>query len=217
MIKINKSRLFIFDLDDTLDSERAFEISGIEYVLNKIKLLIQNLDTSHLLTNRVNWVDELLSIKEVYRHYTKTSLLHLYHTHIPVIELYEDAARFLNRLKLVDSCIALLTDGRSITQRNKLQTLGIASIFEKVFISEETGFTKYDANSFEFIERTWPKDTKIYFADNPAKDFYFPNRLGWETVGLLSRGANIHSQTKCDDVDYLPQVWITSFDEIELE
>jgi putative hydrolase of the HAD superfamily len=36
----------------------------------------------------------------------------------------------------------------------------------------------------------------VYIGDNPKKDFYWANRLGWTTIMLLDNGRNIHHQAE---------------------
>ena len=47
------SKIFVFDLDDTLYSERDFEKSGIEFVYNFFK--IKQVDLGTILNNRKNY------------------------------------------------------------------------------------------------------------------------------------------------------------------
>ena len=53
----------------------------------------------------------------------------------------------------------------------------------------------------------------IYFGDNPKKDFLGPNQLGWETIGLLDRGFNVHEQSLSFPKEYQPTQWIKNFNE----
>jgi putative hydrolase of the HAD superfamily len=54
-----------------------------------------------------------------------------------------------------------------------------------------------------------------YVADNPMKDFVWPNRLGWTTVQLLDNGRNVHSQTiQLPGDDYRAQLTIDRFSKL---
>jgi len=127
------NKVFVFDLDDTLYSESNFELSGIKYVYNYLK--INTIDLDCLLNNRTNWIEQIVSNSN--NSFTKQLILELYRNHKPQIELYKSAKLFLEKLISFKSEMSLITDGRSITQRNKLIALGIEAYFKNIIISEE--------------------------------------------------------------------------------
>ena len=135
------SKIFVFDLDDTLYSERDFEKSGIEYVYNYFE--IKHIPLDSILNNRKNWIDQIINVtnKEI----TIQMVLDLYRCHLPSIELYKDSKVFLDMLLSKGYEMSLITDGRSITQRNKLKALGIESYFTDIVISEEVNSEKPSA------------------------------------------------------------------------
>ena len=105
------------------------------------------------------------------------------------------------------SLAAILTDGRSITQR-LTKSLGLSS-FPAIF--DDYSDTKPSPLRYEFIMKDFPAQAYFYIADNPKKDFLAPNHLGWQTVGLLGSAFNIHSQDVSHlNPDYLPSFWINS-------
>ena len=53
------SKIFVFDLDDTLYSERDFEKSGIEFVYENLSIKHISLET--ILNNRENWILSIFS------------------------------------------------------------------------------------------------------------------------------------------------------------
>ncbi|WP_315817009.1 hypothetical protein [Paraflavitalea speifideaquila] len=59
---------------------------------------------------------------------TIETLLTAYREHVPNIQLNTDAAVFLERLSALSIPAGLITDGRSITQRNKLKALQLNPI-----------------------------------------------------------------------------------------
>lgn len=206
------SRIFVFDLDDTLYSERDFERSGIEFVYNYLEIRNQNLE--FFLKNRSNWIE--LILENTTHKVSIDFLLNLYRNHFPAIRLYNDAKVFLDELVARKIECSLITDGRSITQRNKLKALGIESIFKKIIISEEIQSEKpSEVNYCMVIDQNIHSDF-VYIADNLKKDFYSPNKLGWTTICLLDRGQNIHKQNFDIETDFLPQFSITTFEDIKL-
>ncbi len=206
------SRIFVFDLDDTLYSERDFEKSGIEFVYNYLEIRNQNLE--FFLKNRSNWIE--LIYENTAQNISVDFLLDLYRNHFPTINLYHDAKVFLDELITLKIEFSLITDGRSITQRNKLKALGIESIFNKIIISEEIQSEKPSEVNFSMVVDQNHHSNFVYIADNLKKDFYTPNKLGWTTICLLDRGQNIHKQNFNIETEFLPHFSITTFEEIKL-
>ena len=206
------SKIFVFDLDDTLYSERDFEKSGIEYVYNYFEIKHVSLDS--ILNNRKNWIDQIINVtnKEI----TIQMVLDLYRCHLPSIELYKDSKVFLDMLLSNGYEMSLITDGRSITQRNKLKALGIESYFKNIVISEEVNSEKPSEYNFNLVMNNKCRENYIYIADNPQKDFITPNKLDWTTICLLDRGQNVHKQIFNNSIEYNPHFIINSFDEINL-
>src|SRR5690606_20317114 len=108
-------------------------------------------------------------------------LLEIYRNHVPQIDLSEDTKEILLKIKETGYKLGLITDGRSITQRNKLKALEIEELFDKIIISEEFGSTKPDERNFKAFLMD-EIDEYFYVADNPKKDFIVPNKLGWTSI-----------------------------------
>lgn len=206
------SKIFVFDLDDTLYSERDFEKSGIEFVYNNFN--IKQIELDKILNNRKNWIEQI--INDSNNQITLQMVLDIYRNHFPTIQLYKDAKVFLQKLISQGNEMSLITDGRSITQRNKLKALGIESYFKNTIISEEINSEKPSEYNFRLVMNNKKADTYIYIADNPNKDFITPNKLGWLTICLLDKGHNVHKQNFNLAKEFLPQISINSFEEIIL-
>jgi putative hydrolase of the HAD superfamily len=206
------SKIFVFDLDDTLYSERDFEKSGIEFVYDNLNIKHISLET--ILNNRNNWIE--LIIDGANNQITKQIVLDIYRNHFPSIQLYKDSKNFLEKLLSQGNDMSLITDGRSITQRNKLRALGIDSFFKNIIISEEINSEKPSEYNFRMIMNNKNAENYIYIADNPNKDFITPNKLGWTSICILDRGQNVHNQNFNLSTDFLPQYSINSFEEIIL-
>jgi putative hydrolase of the HAD superfamily len=205
-----RSSIFVFDLDDTLYSERDFEKSGIEFVYNFFK--IKQVDLGTILNNRKNWVEKIINGSN--NKITFHMVLDLYRNHLPAIQLYKDSKIFLEKLNSLGYEMSLITDGRSITQRNKLKALGIESYFKNIVISDEVNSEKPSEYNFKRVINNEHVQNYIYIADNPNKDFITPNKLGWTSICLMDRGQNIHKQNFNLPTDFLPHYSINSFEEI---
>ena len=210
---LSSSNIFVFDLDDTLYSESDFEKSGIEYVYNTFD--IKHIELESIVANRKNWIEKI--INDSNNHITLQMVLDIYRNHIPSIQLYKDSKVFLEKMISQGNEISLITDGRSITQRNKLRALGIESYFTNIIISEEINSEKPSEYNFKIVMNNKHTENYIYIADNPNKDFITPNKLGWTTICLLDRGQNVHKQNFNLSKEFLPQSSINSFDEIILQ
>jgi len=206
------SKIFVFDLDDTLYSERDFEKSGIEFVYNNFK--INHIELETILKNRKNWIEQIIDDKN--NQITLQMVLDTYRNHFPTIQLYKDSKLFLEKLFSLGNEMSLITDGRSITQRNKLRALGIESFFNNIIISEEVDSVKPSEINFRMVMNNKNPDNYIYIADNPNKDFITPNNLGWTSICLLDRGNNVHKQNFTNNLEFNPHFTIKSFNEIQL-
>lgn len=211
--------VFVFDLDDTLYSERTYESSGIlavwELIKNKKPQVHESLLIDNLLQNRDKWIEQMLQFESNDSIYNHESLLNYYRNHFPNIKLYEDSVALLTFLVENDAKLAMITDGRSVSQRQKLRALKIEHIFDPVCISEETNCHKPLPGNYELLEQIYPGYQFIYIGDNPKKDFITPNRRGWFTYGLRDRGFNVHSQQVPNiTIEYYPKIWINSLTEI---
>jgi putative hydrolase of the HAD superfamily len=204
------SKIFVFDLDDTLYSERDFEKSGIEFVYENLSIKHISLET--ILNNRENWIEQIIDGSN--NQITLQIVLDIYRNHFPTIQLYNDAKVFLEKLLSQGTEMSLITDGRSITQRNKLRALGIETFFKNIVISEEVNSEKPSEYNFRMVMDNKIAENFIYIADNPKKDFITPNKLGWTSICLLDRGKNVHQQNFKLSIDFLPHYSVNSFEEI---
>lgn len=208
-----KSKCVVFDLDDTL----AYEI---DYLKSAYTFIAKNLEPEQwqsLLEQMLAWYnakeDTFLLLQNKYPQHTKESLLDQYRNHYPAITLNDGANELLTVIKEKGYKLGLITDGRSVTQRNKLKALGIETLLNKIIISEEFGSSKPDEKNF--IAFGQDEHTQYYYiADNPKKDFVAPNKLGWITIALKNSGKNIHPQNFDIEEAYRPQHIVNSLRDI---
>ncbi len=206
----------VLDLDDTLYQEADYHASGLREVCKWVETLYGKSVTSELVGLQGQGERDLLG--EISRLAdvpltVKDSLLWIYRLHAPSIALRDEVRVMVQRLEKLCCAVVVLTDGRSISQRQKLKALGLAHL--PVYISEEYGSEKPDALRYERIMSDFPAQAYVYVGDNPQKDFVAPNALGWQTIGLRGDKRNIHSQ-ECDELrpEYLPKTWINTLDEL---
>lgn len=209
--------VIVFDLDDTLYKEQDFVRSGLRFVADTVRNLYGLDVTSDLLrwlhSGEKDILGRICSIMGL-PNSAKESLLWLYRLHTPQIKLEARVSQLLARLSSQGAILAVLTDGRAITQRNKLAALGLQNL--PAFISEESGTVKPDTARFMEIMRRYNRSRYVYVADNPQKDFVGPNALGWLTLGLRDDGRNIHDQSReLMDETANPAHWLDTLEDLE--
>jgi putative hydrolase of the HAD superfamily len=214
---INKSEnsVFIFDLDDTLYSEYDYVCSAFSQISEYFIKLDQSIYHKMIsLFDQGQNVFEYL-IKN-YPNVTndKEYLLTIYRNHIPQISLNEEVKVFLRHVEVKKYKKGLLTDGRSVTQRNKILSLGLSKYFDLIVISEEFGSEKPSVENYRAFECLSKSARFIYVGDNPSKDFVAPNSLGWLTVCAKDNGRNIHKQDFTLPDKFLPKVIVRDFSEL---
>ncbi|WP_291076704.1 MULTISPECIES: HAD family hydrolase [unclassified Empedobacter] len=208
-----KVKYIIFDLDDTL----MYEIDYLKSAYKEIAALIDkenHEELYELMFSKYQRGENVFDfLVEDYPKYSIEQLLELYRNHFPNVSLNEGAYDLLKKIKSKGYKLGLITDGRSISQRNKLKALGIEDLFEKIIVSEEFGSTKPDERNFKIFHEN-DIDDYFYIADNPKKDFVSPNKLGWTSICLLDQGSNIHPQNFDIEEGYLPKIKINSLSEL---
>lgn len=204
----------VFDLDDTIYSERDYQLSGYKSIIESCNLLY-DVDITDTVYSAINSNGDVLDeiVKQLgLSNNSKDSLLWLYRLHFPKISLSESTKLTLDFIQNNAKHVAIVTDGRELSQRQKLYSLGLSDW--PVFISESWDEIKPGEKRFNHIMKTMPASNYVYIGDNIKKDFVTPNKLGWISVGLRDSGKNIHSQDITVEQSYLPQVWIYDLKEL---
>lgn len=136
-----------------------------------------------------------------------------YRRHRPTIELLEDAARLIDRLR--GRATGVITDGPAVSQRAKVDALGLPSILGEIIVTSELGdgFAKPHPRAYQQVESVYGAAPRRcwYIGDNPAKDFVTPLERGWTAVRIRRR-LSLHEQVPTPDL--VPE--IASLDQVEL-
>ena len=214
--------LVAFDLDDTLYKEIDYLRSAYCEIaleathgdqLRGSDLLAMMMQTFRNGGNAFRQLNKTLKTNTPIETY-----LQMYRSHRPDINLAEEVRLTLDELKAARCTLAIITDGRSVQQRNKIAALGLDRWIaeDDIIISEEIGTEKpSEANYRQVMQRHPEMERFVYVGDNPAKDFITPNRLGWTTVCLRDNGENIHLQKFNElDMPYQPQHHIVTLTEL---
>lgn len=217
-IIIDSNCFFVFDLDDTLFKEIDFLKSAYSHISSKLSPKINDDIYKEMLTKYHNKENVFEWIVSNYQEYAVELnikwLLKEYREHMPDIQLSRENTEFLKMLKVRNVPTGLITDGRSVTQRNKLKALGIENYFDEIIVSEEFGSEKPDKRNYLYFENKYKGMNFYFFGDNTSKDFIIPSQLGWTTICVKNTGDHIHQQSF--DMSPAPDFIISGFDEIEL-
>lgn len=186
-----KIKALVLDLDDTLYAEINYLQSAYYFIAAQLSTQPKKL-TAKMLAQYHAGENVFENISKTYQ-VDKSNLLDWYRFHKPDIALFQDVAETLNYLA-PEYKYAVITDGRSETQRNKLQALGIIDLLSSIVISEEIGSEKPSTANYEKVMNDLQCKQYIYVGDNLKKDFVTAKRLGWTTICLKDQGQNIHQQ-----------------------
>lgn len=202
----------VFDLDDTLYSERDYVLSGFRAVGYQLG--------SPAVAEKM--AEAWQSGKDPYAaigvgEEDTRRLVDYYRSHNPEISLRAGAEETLTALRDAGVAMAVVTDGRSGSQRLKIKALGLDRFVapDLVFISEEVGEQKTGGKALRLIVSRYPEASGFFYVgDNPSKDFLIPNQLGWTTICLLGDDSNIHRQDFGQTEGGDPQVKVSSLCDI---
>lgn len=188
----------VFDLDDTLYLERDFAFSG--YAAAGEWLDARGVATG-LGRRLADSCRDLFARGERRAIFDRAAdalglapdlvpgLIEVYRGHMPRISLCPDAARYLAG----HAGLGLISDGYERTQRNKIAALGLQAHCDIIVPTGQwgTGYGKPHPRAYELVAAASGGQTCVYVADNAAKDFLTPNRLGWITIQIL-RPERVH-------------------------
>ncbi len=215
-LKVDHKTVIVFDLDDTLYNE-------MDYLRSAYKSIAKKLDAEKWEALFAKMFSLFRSKEDVFEFVSikygndKTALISSYRAHEPKLCLFDNVMEVINKIKEKGGKIAIITDGRSSTQRVKIKALGLLDLVDKIIISEEVGSEKPNERNYRIIEDSFPNCNYLYMADNLRKDFIAPNRLGWNSIGLVDNGLNMHFDGHLYfNKECLPNNFVTSFKEINI-
>lgn len=210
-------KVICFDLDDTLQKE----INYLYMAYRHIAEVLWGDNWEQYYKNMLSWYEAKENVFEKICAMCPSvelgGLLSMYRYEIQNQVLPSTVEEVLQFLKDAGCKLGLITDGRELTQNNKIKALGLDRYFDKdmIIISETFGSEKpCEKNYLYFMQKLPECKDFTYVGDNPKKDFVAANRLGWNTVCLLDDGRNIHKQDFNLAEEYLPKMKINSLKEL---
>ncbi|HUH45682.1 MAG TPA: HAD-IA family hydrolase [Arenibacter sp.] len=215
-IKVDQRTIIVFDLDDTLYNE-------IEFLKSAYLEIARKLEKDNFLPLYAKMFSLHRSKQDVFNfiseHYKvpKSGLISDYRAHRPIIKLFDGVLTVLENIKRNNGKIGLITDGRTQTQTSKIEALGLLPYLDHITISEELGTEKPHPDNYKIMETTFGAGSYYYIADNLKKDFITPNALGWNTIGVIDNGLNIHSDSYLYmEAKHEPKRYITTINQLKI-
>lgn len=202
-------KAIIFDLDDTLISEKEYIKSGFRAVSKKISC-DNNIDFDRVFEKMIKLFEE--SSNEVFNRvldsfeikYTKekiNELIKAYREHIPDINFFDDVIPTITKLKSNGYKIGIITDGYKETQIRKIKKLDCKKWFDEIIITDEIGrdFWKPHEKPYKLMAEKLNLELEemVYIGDNANKDFITANKLGIMTIFI----KRIDAIYKCEDIE----------------
>lgn len=184
---VDDIKVILFDLDDTLYSEKDYVRSGFHQIARRFPYIP---DAEKMLweyfTRKEPAIDCFLEEIGTASVEIKKDCLAIYRNQIPDIHLYSGVKEMLTRLHERHR-LGLITDGRPEGQRAKIKALGISEMFDRIIVTDELGgieFRKPNQKAFEIMAEYFEADysNMCYIGDNPEKDFIAPERLGMMAI-----------------------------------
>lgn len=182
------TKVIIFDLDNTLYNEREYVISGFKAValfLAKEKSIdncsvYSLLLESFVLNGRGNNFDYLCKMMDIDSHII-SKLVDVYRGHCPKLSLRDDIKIFLGKLSR-DYKLCLLTNGWQMSQKMKVEALGLERYFDTIFYSQQGGleYAKPHPKYFMQVLRLYNIEASeaLMIGDDPVADIQGAKNLG---------------------------------------
>ncbi|MDO6657822.1 HAD family hydrolase [Anaerobacillus sp. 1_MG-2023] len=197
-------KVVLFDLDDTLISERDYIQSGYYYVSNLISHKHhQTAREINLLLNELFIESPKHVFNRLFDHfgieYTRSTIMELveaYRNHKPMVTFFDDVLPCLEILKDQHIQTGVITDGYAEGQCQKLRAVNGFDHFNEIIITDQLGrdYWKPHARAYEMMKDLFnvKYSEMVYVGDNVSKDFVTPNKLGMKTV-QINRENGIYS------------------------
>lgn len=174
----------IFDLDDTLYSEKEYVRSGYRKIAEYFRMPELEEQLWQVFLSGGKAIDEVLGLHGMMMY--KDQALRVYREQQPDIHLYPGVKDMIARIRS-NKKTGIITDGRPEGQRAKLEALHLFDSMDEIIITDELGGVEFrKPNPKAFVEMQHQLgvsfDKMCYIGDNIRKDFIVPDQLGMKSV-----------------------------------
>ena len=197
MTSLTAVRAIFLDLDDTLYAEHDYFLSGLGAMANwmeqgdtqRIAQSLAQLSADVAINGRQGVIDRISVPPEISPDMAdswRLTLLHVYRTHKPSLRAFDDVAPFLLQARQLGYRLALVTDGKSCVQWNKLTALGLDRQCDAIIVTDDIDAPKPSIKPFLLASQLVGVAAAncVYIADDSSKDFVGPHRLGMASIRL---------------------------------
>jgi len=175
-----------FDLDGTLYDDRIYVEAGLRSAATYICSVhdvntFEDMIWEYAVKRNFKTVFDYIIASYEIPGVDLDDLIEAYHDCDPSINPYPEAEQILTTLP--DSCQTAVISGGKYGEK-KLQQLGIADEFDKVYITPNNDTSKQEPAPFETVLDALEVEPQqaVFVGDNPELDFYWPNKLGMTTI-----------------------------------
>lgn len=218
---------FIFDLDDTLLNFKSAEKQALQAIFNDFKLeLDHNAQQAFSKFNESLWKKlekKQITRADLFEQRFQTFFKNYYHLEVDGNQCSDQylsylangheeitgARHLLTNLASANKQILLATNGVARVQSQRVKDAQFTDFFDRVFVSEEVGVEKPDAEFFKYLfahSKAIPENSVI-IGDSLSSDILGGNNAGIDTLWFNPLNHQNHSQIK-------PTYQISSLNEI---
>lgn len=196
--QIDDIEVAIFDLDDTLFSEKEYEKSGYEAIGRAYPEIEKLSDKLWTASQHCKYaIDEVLKTEGIISKELKNEWLRIYRFHKPNIHLYDGVEEMLKCLVSAGLKLGIITDGRVEGQTAKIEALSLEEYFEKIIITDSLGgieFRKPNEKAFLLMQEYFGVEFNkmAYIGDNLSKDFVAPQKLGMKAIYFVNEDSSYY-------------------------
>ena len=179
---LNDIQAVIFDLDDTLYSEKSYVRSGFKKIAEFFEKPSMEDELWNVFIKGGKPIDEILKLEGLLDFKEKS--LEIYRFQVPDIKLYYGVPELIKRIQK-EKRGGMITDGRPEGQYAKIRALGLN--VDELIITDELGgieFRKPNEMAFRLMKMKMdvPYEKMVYIGDNIKKDFIAPKKLGMRSI-----------------------------------
>jgi len=185
---IDNIKVVVFDLDDTLYSEKEYIKCGFKAIGNFL-FNVDNVENKlwYYFENKRKPIDCLLIDEGIYSEKLKLKCLDIYRLNQPILHFHDGVLDLFDLLKKSGIKTGIITDGRPEGQKAKIESLGLTTLVDKIIITDELGGIEYRkpcTKAFELMQEYFAVgfNQMCYIGDNLKKDFIAPSKLGMNFI-----------------------------------
>ncbi len=200
LVSRGEVKAVVFDMDDTLYSEREYIESGFKAVADELFRLTKDCDCSKLdlykfmleaFEEGKRAIDLAIEKCGFRDEETKKHIISLYRNHTPELTLYPWADELISWLcaegGLSKDMLGIITDGSPNGQHKKLTALELDDRVGHIIVTDELGGAQFRkpcdiAYRVMALRMNLDYEEIIYIGNNPTKDLKAPRELGMKTL-----------------------------------